>query len=270
MTPSRRSLDGRRVPPGANPAVVHLRFLGTGASGGTPGNGRSRRLESSLLLTDDSSVVVIDLTRDFTRQAEALERIDAILLTHSHRDACGGIAQLRAWARQRSHARIDVLASPETIALLRRRYARLDHCRFIAVRAGDRRRIGRFTVSALIVPHARDPRNPTLAWKLRAGSATLVYASDVARLTGSLRRFCAGANALAIDAALWRRRLFSHLAIDEALPELCRWPIGCILLTHIGRSVPVHKRLQREAANLCPHAKPAYDGMALELAAMSR
>ena len=250
--------------------MVHLRFLGTGASGGTPGNGRSRRLESSLLLTDDSSVVVIDLTRDFTRQAEALERIDAVLLTHSHRDACGGIAQLRAWARQRSHARIDVLASAGTIAVLRRRYARLDHCRFIAVRAGDRRRIGRFTVRALTVPHTGDPRHPTFAWKLRAGSAAVVYASDVARLTDNLRRFCTGAHALAIDAALWRGRLFSHLRIDEALPELCGWPVGCIVLTHIGRSVPVHERLQREAANLCPRAKPAYDGMALELAAMSR
>jgi hypothetical protein len=32
------------------------------------------------------------------------------------------------------------------------------------------------------------------------------------------------------------RRLFSHLTIDQALPELCRWPVGCILLTEIGHS----------------------------------
>jgi hypothetical protein len=37
------------------------------------------------------------------------------------------------------------------------------------------------------------------------------------------------------------------------------------LLTHIGRSVPAHRELKREAAQLCEHALPAYDGMTYEL-----
>jgi hypothetical protein len=88
---------------------------------------------------------------------------------------------------------LDLYASAETITALRRRYARLDHCHFIEVREGERHRIGQLTISALTVPHALDPSYPTFAWKLRAGSNAIVYASDVAFLTSALRRFCRGA-----------------------------------------------------------------------------
>jgi phosphoribosyl 1,2-cyclic phosphodiesterase len=243
---------------------VHLRFLGTGASGGTPGSGRSRRLESSLLVVGDASIL-LDLTRHFSQQSDDVREIDAILLTHAHRDACGGIAQLRRWWRERSAAPIAVYASAETIAALRHRYALLDHCRFVAVREGERHHLGRWTISARTVPHALERRHPTFAWKLRAGPIAIVYASDVARMTTGLRRFCRGAALLVIDAALWRRRIFSHLTIDEALPELCRWPVERILLTQIGKTVPPHEQLGHEAAKLCPRAQPAYDGMTVEL-----
>jgi phosphoribosyl 1,2-cyclic phosphodiesterase len=63
-----------------------LRLLGTGASGGTPGGGRSRCRESSLLVHDGTSIL-LDVTRDFKREPRGLDRIDAILLTHAHRDA---------------------------------------------------------------------------------------------------------------------------------------------------------------------------------------
>jgi phosphoribosyl 1,2-cyclic phosphate phosphodiesterase len=245
--------------------TVELQFLGTDASGGTPGAGRSLRRESSLLVRTDDSLVLLDVSRDFTRQAEQVERIDAVLLTHAHRDACGGVAQLRAWARRRSLSPIDVFASVETIDALRQRYALLDHCRFVTIRERERTRVGRFVISALTVPHALDPRFPTFAWKLDDGATTVVYASDVGYLTSALRGFSRGARVLVIDAALWGRWLFSHLTIDRALPELCRWPVDRIVLTQIGRSVPAHERLEHEAARLCPRALPAYDRMTLEL-----
>jgi len=243
---------------------LQLCFLGTGASGGIAGRGRSRRRESSLLLQDDVSIL-LDTGRDFAAQSEGVEMLDAVLLTHSHRDACGGVPQLRTWLSERSQGPIDVYASAATVKVLRRRYARLDHCRFVAVGDGERHRIGRWTASALTVPHARDPEQPTFAWKLRDGATALVYASDLARLTSALRRFCRGSRLVAIDAALWGRRLYSHLTIDEALPELCRWQVERIVLTHIGRSAPAHERLEQEVASLCPRALPAYDGMKLQL-----
>src|SRR5215218_1906208 len=76
----------------------------------------------------------------------------------------------------------------ETIAAIMRRTKRLDHCRFVPVSADRRHRLGDCTIGALTVPHARERRFPTFAWRLTAGGRTLVYASDVARLTGELDR----------------------------------------------------------------------------------
>jgi hypothetical protein len=93
----------------------------------------------------------------------------------------------------------------------------------------------------------------------------IVYASDVARLTDRLERFCDGADLLIVDGAMWRRKLFSHLTIDAALPTLCGWRVGRIVVTQIGRSAPPHEALESEVRSLCARALPAYDGMALEL-----
>ena len=238
-----------------------MRFLGTGASGGTPGTGRSRRRESSLLVEQDDAALLIDVTRDFEEQARDITLVDAVLLTHAHRDASGGIPRLRRWCAQHGGGAIDTYMSEPTRLALRARYARLDHCRMVAVAEGQEVPIAAWTVAAIAVPHAREPGASTFAWRLAADGRSIVYASDVARLTRRLEGFAAGASVLVLDGAMWRRRLCSHLTIDEALPKVCEWDVGSILLTQIGKSAPPHRRLAREVAALCPRARPAYDGL---------
>lgn len=209
---------------------------------------------------------MIDLTRDFGEQQRQIgPGIDFVLLTHAHQDACGGLPALGRWLRERSGDSLPIYASAATIAAARRRFRRLDHCEFVAVRERERRRIGPFTISARIVPHAREPDIPTFAWRLTAAGVSLVYASDVARLTPALRRFASGASVLVIDAAMWRRPLFSHLTIDRELPHLCRWRVERILLTQIGKTLPEHAELSRAARRLCAKAAPAYDGLELDV-----
>lgn len=235
---------------------ARLVFLGTGASGGTPGAGRSRRLESSLLV-EATATVLLDVTRDFDLQCGRLRRVDAVLLTHAHRDAAGGIPALGRWLAGR--VPVPVLAAPETISALQRRHRRLGHCDFVPIVPGTRRRIGSWAVDAVEVPHASNPRFPTYAWRLRGGADTLVYASDVARLTTGLRRFAAGAGTLVIDGATWHRTIYTHLRIDRDLPAICDWDVGRILVTQIGRSAPPHEQLARKVRALCRRARPAFD-----------
>lgn len=188
-----------------------------------------------------------------------------MLLTHAHRDASGGLPALRSWSRSRHIAPVRVLAHPDTVTLLQARYRELGHCRFAPTPPRARRRIGGFTVDALEVPHARESHVVTYAWRLRAEGATVVYASDVATLTPDLERFTRGATVLVVDGATWHRRIFTHLRIDEDLPQLCRWDVGRIFLTQIGRSAPPHRALTRAASALCPRARPAYDGLAVRV-----
>ena len=202
----------KALPAEATAEQARLVFLGTGASGGTPGTGRSHRLESSLLV-EATATVLFDVTRDFGEQSCHLRRLDAVLITHAHRDAAGGIPALARWLGDR--ARSAYWPRPETISMLRRRHRRLGHCHFVPTPPGRRRQIGPWIVQALEVPHADDPDYPTYAWRLRGVVGTLVYASDVARLTAGLRRFVTGADVLVVDGATWRRTIFSHLRIDR-------------------------------------------------------
>ncbi len=218
------------------------------------------------MLISDGATVLLDVTRDFALQAERLTRIDAVALTHGHRDAIGGLPALRRWwLANHAPEPIDIFLSDATANIIRTRYRCLEHCRLRPTVPGGVRHAGPLALSALTVPHAQDPRFPTCAWRVSASGRSVVYASDVAHLTPELERFCAGATVLILDGAMWHRRLFSHLTIDEALPIACSWPVGSIILTQIGRSAPPHAQLQREVAGLCSTACAAHDGLAVRI-----
>ena len=150
--------------------------------------------------------------------------------------------------------------SEPTLRALRARYARLGHCRMVALAEGQEVQVAAWTVTAIEVPHAREPVHRPSPGGLRSDGRSIVYASDVAHLTRGLESFAAGASLLVLDGAMWRRRLFSHLTIDEALPKVCEWDVA--------RSVDPDRQecaspseLAREVAALCPRARPAYDGL---------
>ena len=237
-------------------------FLGTGASGGTPGEGRTGRTESSVLVESSDATVLIDVSGDFEKQAKHLERVpDAILLTHAHRDAMGGIAALGRWMND-PNTPLPLYATEKSIDIVRDRFSGVGHCDFRVFEPGDRLRVGDWTVSCHDVPHAANAdRFPTVGWKLTVTGHRVVYAPDVASPTPGLREFARHAGLLIIDGATCGRRIFTHLRIEEDLPAICGWPVERILLTQIGRSCPPHSELGELVERICERAAPAHDGM---------
>lgn len=238
-----------------------MRFLGTGPAGGRPGRGRSRRRESSALVTVADRAILIDATRDFAEQVRRIAAVDVVLLTHAHRDATGGILQLDRWLR----SRIPVWASHGTVEALRARHRRLVH---LDLRAAPSRspidwRGSRFV--PLLVPHARDCT--TFAWRIECGNASIVYASDVARLTRSLEMLCENCDLLVLDGAMWRRRIYTHLEIAATVHVVKRWSARRILFTQLGRSTPDHAVLDRWLRGIDPRIGAAYDGLEIEVGA---
>lgn len=255
--------------------VVQLTFLGTGASGGTPGEGRSRRRESSLLIVAGDTTVLVDATRDLEDQVPAHgidpDAVDVLVLTHAHRDASGGVPALRR-LRGADAPPVPTYAAPASFSVLDDRYVRLDHLDEVPVRPGGSHRLGPLRVTAVEVPHARDGRFPTYAWRFTARSTdgdttTVLYSSDVAAPTDELARFSAGADLLVVDGAMYGRSIFSHLRVDRDLPVICGWEVDRILLTQIGRTAPAHTRFADIVAQLCDRAAPAFDGLQIEVGA---
>jgi len=85
-------------------------FLGTGASTGTPKIGcscpvclstdeKNKRLRTSVLLRCGGKNILVDPSPDIRQQAlrYGIDRIDGVIITHSHYDHVGGLEELRVY-----------------------------------------------------------------------------------------------------------------------------------------------------------------------------
>lgn len=114
---------------------MRLTFLGTGTSQGVPiiachcpvctsDDVRDRRLRTSALLqTDEGKHILFDIGPDFRQQmlTNQTDHIDAILITHAHRDHVAGIDDIRP-LNYFQHGPIDIYLNPEAAETLQRDY----------------------------------------------------------------------------------------------------------------------------------------------------
>ena len=113
---------------------LSIKVLGSGTSVGVPTIGcdcavcrsddpRDTRLRPSIHVTDGGRGVLIDTTPDFRQQAlrARLERVDAILFTHSHADHIMGLDDVRPFNFKQGGV-IPIYGSSETIANIQRAF----------------------------------------------------------------------------------------------------------------------------------------------------
>ena len=114
---------------------VKLTFLGTGTSQGVPmiacpcevchsTDPRDKRLRTAALVQVGGLNIVIDAGPDFRSQMLAADvtKLDAILLTHEHKDHTGGIDDVRAY-NYFTREPVDIWATERVETALRRDYA---------------------------------------------------------------------------------------------------------------------------------------------------
>ena len=114
---------------------VKLTFLGTGTSQGIPIIGcqcpvcrsadpRDKRLRAAAYVEYEGFKVLIDAGPDFRMQmlAAGIRHLDAILLTHKHKDHTGGLDDVRSFNYIDKKA-VEIYCEPEVLKSLRNDYA---------------------------------------------------------------------------------------------------------------------------------------------------
>jgi phosphoribosyl 1,2-cyclic phosphate phosphodiesterase len=247
-------------------------FLGTGTSGGVPIIGctcevcsstdaRDKRLRSSILLQTQSTTVVIDTGPDFRYQMlrAGVQRLDAVVFTHAHKDHTAGLDDIRAFNFILGRP-MDVWASAETEAQVRRDYAyAFSEPRYPGVPqivfhrfAGERFTIGDIPFQPIRVTHAG-----LEVWGFRVGP--FVYITDANAIAPAELEKIKGAECLVLN-ALRHDPHPSHFTLNEAIGLGRESGVPQVYLTHISH------QLER-FTNLDPYLPAgfalAYDGLQL-------
>lgn len=256
---------------------LRLRVLGSGTSMGVPTLGchcavcestdpRDKRLRPSILLSRGEQNVVIDTTPDFRTQALriGLDRLDAVLLTHSHADHILGFDDLRPY-NFKQRAPMPIYGNAETFRVLKRAFAYVFD--------------GRPTLSSIpsvILNEIKGPFEligttivpvPLLHGEMdvlgyRFGNAA--YLTDFSKLPDSSIALLQGLDDLILD-ALRDVPHPMHMTVEQALALIDRLKPRRAWFTHIAHDLghaATNERLQRLGY---PHVQLAYDGLELEV-----
>ncbi|TLM65974.1 MAG: MBL fold metallo-hydrolase [Deltaproteobacteria bacterium] len=249
-----------------------LTILGSGTSTGVPvlgcrcavcrsGDAENRRTRCSALLQWSGRNVLIDTATDFRQQAlrEGIERVDAVLFSHTHADHVHGIDDLRTFTL-RGHA-IPVYGSAAAMATIRQVFA---YIFTDDAEPGFRPRLQLHEVAA---PFSLFGQNVTPiplihgageSYGYRVGA--LAYLTDCSAIPESSLALLGGLEVLVIDALRFSAHA-SHFNVAGAVAAARRIGARRTLLTHLSHEVDHH----RHAADLPGGMEFAFDGLCLDV-----
>lgn len=253
---------------------MKVTFLGTGTSQGVPviacpcdvcqsEDSKDKRLRSSVLIELNDKVLCIDAGPDFRQQMlrEKVRHMDAILVTHGHKDHVGGMDDIRSfnWLQKRA---MPVYADEFAAESIRKefsyafaddKYPGVPDFNLIPI-SGKDITIGDIKITPIPLMHLRLPVHG-----FRIGDFT--YITDANFIPDKSWKLIKGTKTLVIN-ALRKEKHISHFNLEEALEVIEKVKPERAYLTHISHLMGFHKE---ENAKLPEHVQFAYDGLTLEL-----
>jgi phosphoribosyl 1,2-cyclic phosphate phosphodiesterase len=249
-----------------------LTVLGSGTSMGVPTIGcacavchspdpHDRRTRPSVLLEYAGKIVLIDTTPDFREQAirEQINRIDAVLYTHSHADHILGIDDLRPLSYHRD-GKIPLYARAEAADYIRSmfRYIFDADYKFGGLARLELKLIdGPFDLFGLKFEPIPIIHGDTEIYGFRFGQAA--YLTDFSEIPESSLPRLEGLDVLFLD-GLRHKPHPTHSTVENSMRIADQVGAKRVFFTHICHDLP------HEATNatLPPHVRLSYDGMKLE------
>lgn len=249
-------------------------MLGSGTSTGVPmiacdcvvcrsADPRDKRLRTSVLIRDGGMQVAIDAGPDFRQQMlrENVRRLDAILLTHQHRDHTGGLDDIRAFNFFQQKP-MDIYLTAEVEAAIRKeyhyvfdekKYPGLPQMRFHTI-VNAPFPIGTMLVKPILVQHLHMP-----VFGFRIGDFS--YITDANSISDDEKEKVAGSEVIILNALRLEKHI-SHFSLDEAVALLRELHPARGYITHISHQMGLHAEVEKK---LPPDIFLAYDGLQIVL-----
>lgn len=237
---------------------MKLTFLGTGTSQGVPVIGcrcrvctsadrRDRRLRTSAMIEAGEVRLVIDAGPDFRYQMlrTGVRRIDAILLTHEHKDHIGGLDDVRAFNfvdYPPTVRRVDIYAAPAAAACVRKdfdyAFARDKYRGVPEIELHEFDPSQPLRVAGLeILPVAGHHSDRFTVTGYRIGP--LAYLTDFKRIDDAELDKLRGVDTLVVNALRFAPH-DSHFNVAEALELIGRVQPRAAWLTHMSHEIGLH------------------------------
>ncbi|PWV53348.1 MBL fold metallo-hydrolase [Chitinophaga sp. S165] len=250
---------------------MKVTFLGTGTSQGVPviacscpvctsANTKDKRLRSSILISDTpAGNIVIDTTPDFRYQMlrVGLKHLEAVLVTHSHKDHIAGMDDIRAFNYFQQRA-IDIYATEFTQTVIRNEFSyAFTEQKYPGIPELNLRTIGTapFNVNGLdIVPiNVMHHRMPVLGFRFN----DFTYITDANFIAEEEKQKIRGSKVLVLN-TLRKEKHISHFTLDEAIAIGRELEIPQVYFTHISHQLGLHEEV---SAELPAGMALAYDGL---------
>lgn len=226
-------------------------------------NVKDKRLRSSILVSDKSTTLVVDAGPDFRQQMLAYEvkTLDAVLLTHSHKDHIGGIDDVRAYNYFQQQPML-IYGSGDTLSRVQAEYdyAFTEH-KYPGVPSVILQEVADnpFTIGDLVI-------QPIPAWHFkmpvlgyRFGDFT--YITDANRIEEASKNLIRGSSVLVIN-ALRHAAHISHFTLSEAIALADELEIAEVYFTHLSHQMGLYSAVEND---LPAGRHLAYDGLVLTI-----
>lgn len=249
-------------------------FLGTGTSQGVPVIGcscevctsldyRDKRLRTSIHIEIDGLSLAIDAGPDFRQQMlrENINRLDAVLLTHAHRDHTAGLDDVRAYNFMQ-HMDMPVYGASETLQQIQNDFAYIfgpDNYPGLPRLALHTITQAPFTVTNLTITPlpVLHLKLPVLGFRLGDFS----YITDANFIPDATYKILEGTKILVIN-ALQREPHISHFNLQEAIAIVQKINPEKAYFTHISHKLGLHASVSKE---LPKNIALAFDGLQISL-----
>ena len=253
---------------------MKVTFLGTGTSQGIPviacdckvctsENPKDNRLRTSILIEENNQTIVIDTGPDFRQQMlrENVQKLDAIVFTHQHKDHVAGMDDIRAF-NYKFKKDMDIYCTAEVEEALIREFPYV----FSAYKYPGVPEIKVHNIKnepfiingvELIPIEGLHYKLPVFGYRIK----DFVYLTDVSFVSEKEKEKMKGADIIVLD-ALRKTPHISHFTMEQAVELLEELQPKQGYLIHISHLMGLHNEVVKELPDFI---KPAHDGLILEL-----